>query len=108
MAKGPEILGYHLLLVLKLLFEQIFCIGARSFKQEMMSHLINLFSFLPTDPTSFLWCCVEQGINLAWPKRYSVSRVLSSGEGRGEVPSPPPPNFASDSTYHIQCKTCFF
>ena len=35
----------------------------------MTSCLINfyLFSFLPTDPISFPWCFVEQGINLAWP-----------------------------------------
>ena len=35
----------------------------------MISSLIDfyLFSFLPTDPTSFLWCSVEQEINLVWP-----------------------------------------
>ena len=30
--------------------------------------MFNLFSFLPTDPISFPWCFVEQGINLAWPQ----------------------------------------
>ena len=35
----------------------------------MTSSLIDfyLFSFLPTDPTSFPWCSVEQEINLTWP-----------------------------------------
>ena len=38
--------------------------------QEVMTGndvIFNSFSFLLTDPTSFPWCSVEQGINLAWP-----------------------------------------
>ena len=37
----------------------------------MTSSLIDfyLFSFLPTDPTSFLWCSAEQEINLVWPQQ---------------------------------------
>ena len=37
-----------------------------------MSHL----SFLPTDPISFLWCSVEQEINLAWPNGCSEQFAL--------------------------------
>ena len=45
----------------------------------MTSCLINfyLFSFLPTDPISFPWCFVEQGINLAWPKRHSKKTLTA-------------------------------
>ena len=52
----------------------------------MTSSLID-FSFLPTDPTSFLWCSVEQEINLAWPKPKFISadRKPESGDGDATV-----------------------
>ena len=55
--------------------------------QEMTSYLINfyLFSFLPTDPTSFPWCSVEQGINLAWPEGREISGGLEVTGEKGET-----------------------
>ncbi len=58
MAKGPEILGYHLLLILKLLFEQIFILEQEVIITEIASHLLSYLLTLAT----------EQEINLAWPK----------------------------------------
>ena len=50
----------------------------------MTSSLID-FSFLPTGPTSFLWCSIEQEINLAWPKPRFISADHKPESGGGDA-----------------------
>ena len=60
--KGPKILGYHLLLklVAKLSKDNEFLYQIRTGNDIIFNYL---FSFLPTNPTSFPWCSIEQEIN---------------------------------------------
>ena len=52
------------------------------------ARLINfyLYSFLPTDPTSFPWCSVEQDINLACPYS-SRAHVIAAAEDNDDLKS---------------------
>ena len=54
----------------------------------------HLFSFLPTDPTSFSWCSVEWRINLVWPNEHNRLRP-SHHHKQANVLSPCIPTFLS-------------